>query len=223
MLLAVGLVPWCDWSYTEGMSPRVKHAPKIKKGEQPVAQTLFNYEKVSDAIVGQAARILGPLDGQRILICAGKGGTGAAGLAAAPKLLQEGVRLSILLAQQPDDCIEDGRLFLKQAETLRVPIRQWSQNLPEGTYRQDLLIDALLGAHTDGAPRFPLDQIIVSMNDSRTPVLCLDVPSGLDPQTGKPGKPTVVGMVTLQVSVSTKKLLDKAGALYVGKVVPVSQ
>lgn len=199
---------------------KVKRAAKFQQKSSP---SLFDFEKVSDAIVHQAVQILGPLDAQRILICVGKGQTAAAGLSAAIKLIRDGARPQILLSFDPDDLTEDGRLFLKQAEVVRVPIRQWNPNLPISVYgEQDLILDALLGANTKGDPRYPLDQVIKSINDSRTPVLCLDVPSGLDPKSGKPGKPTVVGMVTLQISVPTKSLLNKNGALFVGKVVELA-
>lgn len=182
-----------------------------------------DFELVSDAIVAQAARILGPLDGQRILICAGKGNTAAVGLAAAVKLMRDGVRPQILLAREKDNLVEDALLYLKQAEIVRVPIRQWAPSLPNSVFSdQDLIIDALLGANTKGNPRYPLDQIINGINDSRTPVLAIDTPSGLNPKTGKPGQPTVVSMVTLQVSTPTKNLLNKAGALFVGKVVQIN-
>lgn len=201
------------------MPTKLRSEKKSKKH----TKTAIDFEFVSDAIVRQAVQILGPLDGQKILVCVGKGKTGAVALAAAAKLIRDGARPEILLAETPDELNEDGKLFLKQVDTLRIPVRQWSPNLPATTYdEQDLLIDALLGSNTKGDPRYPLDQIISSMNGSRVPALALDVPSGLDPATGKPGKPTVVAMVTLQISIPTEKLLDKAGALFVGKVVPVS-
>ncbi len=183
----------------------------------------LDLELIGDTIVAQAAHILGPLDGQRILIAAGKGMTAALGLLAAVKLVSDGARPKILLGYEPDDLIEDAQFYLKQAKIIRIPLLQWTSHLPAGLYSsQDLIIDALLGASTKGSPRYPIDQIIGAINSSRVPVLSLDVPSGLDPKTGKPGKPTVVSLVTLQMSVPTERLLDKSGALFVGKVVKIN-
>lgn len=199
---------------------RVYKKLSVKTKKSRFKPSVINYDFVSDTIVRQAAEILGRLNGQRILVCAGKGNTGAVGIAAAAKLILDGARPQILLAETPDDLGEDAKLFLKQAEILRIPIQQWTANLPGSVYRQqDLVVDALLGAATLGDPRYTISQIITAINDSRVPVLALDVPSGLDPKTGRPGSPTVVAMVTLQITVPTKNLLNQENALYVGRVV----
>jgi NAD(P)H-hydrate epimerase len=195
---------------------------KSKRTKQTSANHLPNRESTSEAVIGQAARILGPLDGQKILVCVGRGKTGSLGLAAAVKLKAHGARPSILLAYPPDDLLEESRLRLTRAEALHIPITVWSPQLPYSTFRQDLLVDALLGAKTKGDPKYPLDQIIVAINDSRTPVLALDLPSGLNPLTGEPGRPTVVAMVTLPIVVPRTKLLNKKGALFIGKLVSVT-
>ena len=49
----------------------------------------------------------------------------------------------------------------------------------------DLLIDAVIGYSLRGAPRGRSLDLIEAMNSSDTPVLALDVPSGVDATTGE--------------------------------------
>lgn len=48
----------------------------------------------------------------------------------------------------------------------------------------DLLVDALLGTGTGGAPREPVASVIRALNASGRPIVALDLPSGVDATTG---------------------------------------
>ncbi|MHB8898069.1 MAG: NAD(P)H-hydrate epimerase, partial [Thermoguttaceae bacterium] len=50
---------------------------------------------------------------------------------------------------------------------------------------------ALLGTGARGEPRPPLDAVIDQLNASRVPILAVDVPSGLDCDTGRPARHTI--------------------------------
>lgn len=54
----------------------------------------------------------------------------------------------------------------------------------------DWIVDALLGTGTSGDPRPPLAGIIERLNACRAKKLAVDLPSGLDCDTGIPGTPT---------------------------------
>ena len=49
----------------------------------------------------------------------------------------------------------------------------------------DLIVDALIGCGLQGTPRGPTVTLIDWANDNGAPVLALDVPTGVDPTTGK--------------------------------------
>ena len=53
------------------------------------------------------------------------------------------------------------------------------------------IVDALLGTGTSGTPRPPLDAAIRLMNGARGKRLAVDLPSGLDCDSGVPGDPTI--------------------------------
>src|SRR5207247_2506528 len=52
------------------------------------------------------------------------------------------------------------------------------------------IVDALLGTGATGAPRPPMDAAIRRMNASAAKRLAVDLPSGLDCDTGEPADPT---------------------------------
>jgi NAD(P)H-hydrate epimerase len=53
------------------------------------------------------------------------------------------------------------------------------------------VVDALFGTGLSGAVRPPLDRVIEAINASRARVLAVDIPSGLDCDTGRPLGATV--------------------------------
>src|SRR5262249_50819184 len=50
----------------------------------------------------------------------------------------------------------------------------------------DLIVDGLLGYSARGAPRGQMEALIRAADRSRVPILAVDLPSGLDPDTGRP-------------------------------------
>jgi NAD(P)H-hydrate epimerase len=55
----------------------------------------------------------------------------------------------------------------------------------------DWIVDALLGTGARGEPRPPLDAVIDQINAAAAPTLAIDLPSGLDCDTGEPARHTI--------------------------------
>jgi NAD(P)H-hydrate epimerase len=55
----------------------------------------------------------------------------------------------------------------------------------------DWVVDGLLGTGASGEPRFPLDLAIQAINRAAAKRLAIDLPSGLDCDTGQPSAATV--------------------------------
>ena len=53
------------------------------------------------------------------------------------------------------------------------------------------IVDALLGTGARGEPRPPLDRVIDALNAADAPKLAVDLPSGLDCDTGVPASHTI--------------------------------
>jgi len=86
--------------------------------------------------------------------------------------------------------------------------------------RSKIIVDALLGTGFSGQVRSPLDQAIRSINAAANAMrVAVDVPSGLDCNTGRPAEPTVKADLTVTF-VASKTGFTRAGQ-YTGEVVVV--
>jgi NAD(P)H-hydrate epimerase len=87
----------------------------------------------------------------------------------------------------------------------------------------ELIIDALIGYSLKGDPRSPVSEIIDHANAVKTPILSLDLPTGLDATTGKSYKPCIIAEKTSTLALPKKGLLireahDHVGDLYLADI-----
>lgn len=82
----------------------------------------------------------------------------------------------------------------------------------------DMIIDAMLGFNIDGNPRGIVADFIKLANESGRPILAVDIPSGLDGNTGKPFEPTIIANYTLTLALPKTGLMEKTAKKYVGKL-----
>jgi NAD(P)H-hydrate epimerase len=82
------------------------------------------------------------------------------------------------------------------------------------------LVDAMLGTGVEGEPRPPFDAAIDWMNarDAKTQVMAVDVPSGLDCDTGRPAAHTVRADHTCTFAAMKVGFTKPEAAAYTGQV-----
>lgn len=176
-------------------------------------------ENAGRSLAEQARRMLGGnVVGRRVVVLAGSGGNGGGGLAAARRLAIWGADVDVVLGGVPETL---AGALLRQLETLsRLEIRirgpeRWPA-LEASLRMADLVLDALIGYSLHGSPREPISALIQSANDSGTPLLALDVPSGLDADSGEPFEPTIRATVTLTLALPKVGLLKLMARQWVG-------
>ncbi len=149
---------------------------------------------VGGCIAATCRRVTQP--GDRVLVLAGQGHNGDDARAA--------------VAQLPDREIS---LF-----DVRQPEQDLTRLREELARRPALVVDGLFGI---GLSR-PLDAdwvaFIRTLNESRLRVLAVDLPSGLDADTGKPQGEAVKAWLTLTVGAPKQGLLQEAAAAWVGRL-----
>jgi NAD(P)H-hydrate epimerase len=84
-----------------------------------------------------------------------------------------------------------------------------------------LIVDAMLGTGLSGEVRPPYSRIIGSINDSGARVLAIDVPSGLDADTGEPLGAAVKASKTVTFVAPKPAFETEQGREYCGEVVVV--
>ena len=125
---------------------------------------------------------------QRVCVAAGPGNNGGDGLVAALHLHRAGTQVMVWMpipaATTPP---EDAAWALQLAQEAGVPVCTLNPFADDTALPPDLVIDALLGLGASRAPTDALAQAIARVNAwarAGTPVLALDLPSGLHTDTG---------------------------------------
>ena len=122
-----------------------------------------------------------------VLVLCGKGNNAGDGFIVAHALAERGWQVAILLADgAPSGKGDAAAAWAGVPPAVRRVDWVDVQEAPgEFMAEFDLLVDALLGTGVKGRPRPPFDAIIEAANASRRPIVAIDVPSALDPDTGE--------------------------------------
>ena len=80
----------------------------------------------------------------------------------------------------------------------------------------DLVVDGLLGYSASGAPRDSVADLIRAANASRLPILAVDIPSGLHPDTGEPLGVTIRATLTVTLALPKRGLISTRSHTLVG-------
>ena len=160
----------------------------------------------------------GDARGRRIVVLAGRGGNGGGGLAAARRLSGWGAEVTVVLTQSRDDMRGVPRQQLAILEWIGIPVRIAGDGISDVFSGADLLVDALIGYSLRGAPTGRVAELIQAANASRRPLLALDLPSGLDGDSGEASDPTVRATQTLTLALPKRGLLAPGARPWVGQL-----
>jgi ADP-dependent NAD(P)H-hydrate dehydratase / NAD(P)H-hydrate epimerase len=127
--------------------------------------------------------------GGRIVILAGPGNNGGDGLASARLLEKAGFVVSLWSTVKAGTYRGDAGINEKYLVKVEFPLRRISEKsdldlFSEDLNSADLLVDALLGVGIDRDVEGFLAEIIDIINLSKTPVLAIDIPSGVNADSG---------------------------------------
>jgi hydroxyethylthiazole kinase-like uncharacterized protein yjeF len=135
-------------------------------------------ERAGLAAANYAATIAAP--GTRILLCAGPGNNGGDAFVTARLLKLRGHDVSVVFAGDPNKLPADAALALQNLVATGV---ETSHEIREGDF--GLVVDGLFGIGLTRAIEGAYAALIERINAFAGPVLALDIPSGLDGDTGR--------------------------------------
>ncbi len=159
-------------------------------------------------------RIDGP-----VILCCGPGNNGGDGYVVARHLDLRGYVARVLLLADPAKLTGDAALNYHVLEKSDVSIRQVEPaDLERELEGAAWIVDALLGTGARGEPRPPLDQAIDRINAQSAPVLAIDVPSGLDCDTGGAARHTVRAAHTCTFVAAKPGFRAQGARAYTGEV-----
>ncbi len=154
-----------------------------------------------------------------MLVLVGKGNNGGGGLVAARHLANAWAQVTVALAAEPDELSEVPGRQLGTLQRMGIDGSDRSTSLAELSALladTDLVLDALVGYSLSGAPREPVASFIRAANATSAPRLSLDIPSGLEGDSGIPQEPCFRANTTLTLAWPKTGLLTEAARPYVG-------
>ena len=173
-------------------------------------------ENAARAAADVAMDMLGSKPGQALTLCGG-GNNGGDGLAVARHLHNRGVALQILLAADPGKYQNEALINYQIVTAMGLPCQRLNAaDLKQ--YRPSLIIDAIFGTGLTEPPRPPFAQIVEAVASLKTPVLAIDIPSGLDCDTGQPLGPTIKATRTITFVAEKTGFARDSAKEYLGQV-----
>lgn len=160
----------------------------------------------------------------RVVICCGKGNNGGDGLVIARHLANVDVAVSILLLADPLALSPDAAIEWNIVRKMGLPREIWAdKHLNESDLDRLLadaewIVDALFGTGLTGPVRTPLDRVIERINASGKRVLAVDIPSGLDADTGVPLGATICAEHTVTFVAQKIGFRNPASQVWTGRV-----
>ncbi len=182
--------------------------------------------KAGHFIALRAKKMLKDVPNSRVDIFCGTGNNGGDGFAAALDLFDWGANTVVWLVGEQERIKGDARHYFDQCVAKNIPIRAITEQAgisPElrQVSETDLIIDALLGTGFRGTIHGILSEVIKLINNSRQPVIAVDIPSGVDGDTGQVKSVAVQATVTVTMGFLKRGLLFYPGKHLAGEIVVV--
>ncbi len=191
----------------------------LRQAERLAAQetgiSLFTLMQRAAGAAFHLARKAFPAARNWLVLC-GHGNNGGDGYEVARLAKSAGISVTLLAVKSDKPLPEEAQTakdaWLNAGGAVGEAHTQWPPDV-------DLIIDGLLGTGLAAAPRAPYDSLIAAINAFGAPVVSLDIPSGLDAQTGAvPGEAVqaseTMAFIALKPGLLTGKARDHVGKLH---------
>lgn len=156
----------------------------------------------------------------RVVVVCGRGANGGDGLVAARHLKAAGVQVLVVLAPAKKDGEYPELVRVNREAALKagVEIREagLASGLAEALAKCDVVLDALLGTGSTGKPAGAIHHAVQEITRAKKPVIAVDLPTGLHPDTGHHSGAYVTADLTLTLGLPKRGLLAPHAKQYVG-------
>jgi len=177
-------------------------------------------ENAASAVMAEMERFFEGLAGMRVGIICGKGNNGGDGLALARRLSIRGVPVRVALLAPFTAVSGEAKVNLSILRRMDVEILQnaSSRSLADVVEWSDILVDALLGVGLSSPLKGLFAQAVAMINASGRPVVAVDIPTGIDADTGMVLGTAVKADLTVTMALLKRGLAGYPGASYAGTV-----
>ncbi|MCP4118104.1 MAG: NAD(P)H-hydrate dehydratase [Desulfobacteraceae bacterium] len=153
-------------------------------------------ENAGRGSVDMLVRLFPYINSKRVCVLAGRGNNGGDGFVVARYLIQMGVKTDIFLLSQRSKVTGDALANLELAEKLvekypdatltEVPDLESFDRVKPRIVHGELIVDAILGTGLNSDVRGYFKTVIQTVNELSCPIFSIDIPSGLNADTGLP-------------------------------------
>ena len=158
-----------------------------------------------------------------VLICCGPGNNGGDGFVIARHLDLLGVPVKVALFCERSRITGDALTNFKILEASDIEILDFADEplcewFSSRLHETEWVVDAMLGTGVTTPPREPIASAIRKINESSAQVMAIDIPSGLDCDTGQPSTPTIEADFTATFFTSKPGYEKPSAKPHVGEV-----
>jgi len=145
----------------------------------------FMMENAGAAAVRRLLEKIDDVESKNILIFVGLGNNGGDGLVMARHLAGYGAQVTVMLLGSPETIKTEESNWNWSILQKMPSVKLMSGNSFEFDFKPDVIIDGILGTGISGDIREPYASAINFINETNCYKFAVDVPSGMDPQTGE--------------------------------------
>ncbi|HYL66041.1 MAG TPA: NAD(P)H-hydrate epimerase [Nitrosopumilaceae archaeon] len=205
------------------MDITVKQMMQIEEnGHQMGFKRNFMMENAGASVARYLLEKFPDISSKKILVFAGLGNNGGDALVVARHLTGFGSDVKVLLLGNPEKIkTDESRInwaILEKMNSIDLVI---ASDISDLDLKADVVIDGILGTGISGKIREPYASAIDSINKLKAFKIAIDIPSGLDPDTGNTNDKCVKADVTItfhKMKVGMPKRKDMCGTILVEKI-----
>ncbi len=168
-------------------------------------------------------RVFPALEGKSVAVVAGRGNNGGDGFVMARYLSQKGISVKVYLLCEKGSVQGDARANLNLLDILGIPVVEVPdagafKKQKAAMRRHDVWVDGILGTGLKSDVKGHYKAMILFLNTIRKPVLAVDIPSGLNADTGQVCGVCVQAQATATFAFPKIGHVVYPGAAYTGKL-----
>lgn len=158
-----------------------------------------------------------------VIIFSGKGNNGGDGFVVARLLIKKKINTKVFLVCKKEEISGDAKISLNKLLKETKSINEISSfkdldNLKNEIKHAGIIVDALLGTGFKGSATGLVGKVIDIINELKKPVVSIDIPSGMNADTGQVVGSSIKADLTVTLGLLKTGLLMYPGANYAGKV-----
>ena len=188
-------------------------------------------ENAGRAAAEESIRFIRKKSAKIVVIC-GKGNNGGDGFVIARHLHNKYSKVTVIYlgnikdkksrsaaSGEPRLGREATDINLNIVRKLGIPIYPLNKSVPILLKSADIIIDAIFGIGLTRAIQGPVKELIVQINSLNKPVVAVDIPSGLDTDSGRPLGIAIMAKMTVTFGYPKIGFKNKEAKRYTGRVI----